>query len=126
MGGLIRDSFANLTNFTLNANIQSPNNPYFTFQDGDGANYFVWYSVTGFGGQPSGPGTAIHVNYTEDMSAASIATETYAAITATPYSFSATLSSNVLTVTNKHRGPGTATIGTLAKGVTIVIIKQGK
>lgn len=98
---------------------------YFLISAGDsGVDYYVWYKVSGVGTDPTLIGkTGIEVDISTNDSANTIASATQAIIDA-HVSFSATVSTNVVTVTADLGGlTKDADAGT--SGFTVVVMTQG-
>ena len=106
----------------------SLNSTYFTFSDAlDAHKYYVWYD-DGTGVDPAPVGrTGIHVTYTDNDTANTIASLTRAAIT-TAASANVTVSGSGanVTITNNLDGDSTdAANGTASPGFTIMVTQQG-
>ena len=95
---------------------------YFTINSAnDVTQYYVWYNVSGNGIDPSLPGkTPIRVNILTNDVANTVATDTANAITTqAPADFSASATTNTITITNTAQGPSTdAFAGTTGFAVT--------
>jgi len=82
----------------------SLNNKYFFFYEPDGTGHYVWYDVSSGGSDPALAGfTAHEVDITTDDTANSVASATQAVIDAIG-EFGASVSTNVVTITNAANG----------------------
>jgi hypothetical protein len=71
---------------------------YFTFADGSGNSYYVWYNVDGLNVNPIGGPGGIQVNLTSGATASSVALATQTAINFVGVDVTATISGGTLTI----------------------------